>query len=157
MIGTPSGNLVSLFLHAQLALPSLTPLSQFTGSAFLAHQQAAAVLPFPCFFHGGCHDFLGGILADKVGHIKVMRISFLVMVPALFFLTNSTSQTTATLLLVPTALSLLRLTVPWSSWDRPTLPATLVCFRRDLGSQCQCRRPDFSPGRMGCRPLGCWS
>lgn len=53
MIGTPSGNLVSLFLHAQLALPSLTPLSQFTGSAFLAHQQAAAVLPFPCFFPWG--------------------------------------------------------------------------------------------------------
>ena len=40
-------------------LPSLTPLSQFTGSAFLAHQQAAAVLPFPAFFHGGCHDFFG--------------------------------------------------------------------------------------------------
>ena len=53
MIGTPSGNLVSLFLHAQLALPSLTPLSQFTGSAFFAHQQAAAVLPFPCFFPWG--------------------------------------------------------------------------------------------------------
>ena len=106
MIGTPSGNLVLLFLHDQLALPSLTPLCRFTGSAFLAHQQAAAVLPFPCFFHGGCHDFLGGILADKVGHIKVMRISFLVMVPALYFLTNSTSQMTATLLLVPTALSL---------------------------------------------------
>lgn len=58
------------------------------------------------FSMGVVMTFLGGILADKVGHIKVMRISFLVMVPALFFLTNSTSQTTATLLLVPTALSL---------------------------------------------------
>ena len=36
-------------------------------------------------------------------------------------------------------------------------PQHWFCFRRDLGSQCQCRRPDFSPGRMGCRPLGCWS
>lgn len=53
MIGTPSGNLVLLFLHDQLALPSLTPLCRFTGSAFLAHQQAAAVLPFPCFFPWG--------------------------------------------------------------------------------------------------------
>lgn len=58
------------------------------------------------FSMGVVMTFLGGILADKVGHIKVMRISFLVMVPALYFLTNSTSQMTATLLLVPTALSL---------------------------------------------------
>ena len=50
--------------------------------------------------------FIGGILADRLGFIRVMRISFLVMIPAMFFLVNSTNIYVATLLLIPVALSL---------------------------------------------------
>lgn len=42
--------------------------------------------------------FGDSIPANQIGPIKVMQMSFLVMVPALFFLTNSTTQMTATLL-----------------------------------------------------------
>lgn len=72
--------------------------------------------------------FGDGIPANQIGPIEVMQMSFLVMVPALFFLTNSTTQMTATLLHCSwyrRPFPFLRLIVPWSSWDSPTLPAPL--------------------------------
>lgn len=58
------------------------------------------------FSMGVVVTFIGGILADCLGFIRVMRISFLVMIPAMFFLVNSTNIYVATLLLIPVALSL---------------------------------------------------
>lgn len=72
--------------------------------------------------------FGDGISANQIGPIEVMQMSFLVMVPALFFFHKQyhPNDSDATpLLLVPTPFPFLRLIVPWSSWDSPTLPATL--------------------------------
>jgi FSR family fosmidomycin resistance protein-like MFS transporter len=58
------------------------------------------------FALGAVITFLGGILADRLGFIKILRSAFIVMVPAMFFLTHSTDVTTATLLLIPAAYAL---------------------------------------------------
>lgn len=58
------------------------------------------------FSMGVVITFIGGILADKLGFIRMMRISFLIMVPAMFFLVNTTDIIIATLLLIPVAFSL---------------------------------------------------
>ena len=58
------------------------------------------------FALGAVITFLGGVLADRFGFIKILRSALIVMVPAMFFLTHSTDVTTATLLLVPAAYAL---------------------------------------------------
>lgn len=58
------------------------------------------------FSMGVVITFIGGIMADRLGFIRVMRMSFLIMVPSMFLLTNSTNVTWATLLLIPVAFSL---------------------------------------------------
>ena len=50
--------------------------------------------------------FVGGILADKLGFIKTLRVSFCIMVPSMFLLFNSTNVVWATVFLVPVAFSL---------------------------------------------------
>ena len=40
-------------------------------------------------------------MSDKWGSIKTMRLAFLIMIPAMFFLTHSTNEWVAMLLLVP--------------------------------------------------------
>ena len=58
------------------------------------------------FFMGVVITFIGGILADRFGFIRIMRGSFLIMVPAMFFFVNSTDLWLSTLLLIPVAFSL---------------------------------------------------
>lgn len=63
------------------------------------------------FTAGAVMTYFGGIMADKVGHIKVLRLSFVLMVPAMAALTNSTNLYVALALLVPVAFGLF---VPYS-------------------------------------------
>lgn len=45
--------------------------------------------------------FLGGLLADRYGCVKVLRYAFLLWVPAVFFITNTHNIYIATALLIP--------------------------------------------------------
>lgn len=54
---------------------------------------------------GACFTYLGGVLADKIGFLKIIRTAFLCMVPAYFLLTHTGSLVLASLLLIPAALS----------------------------------------------------
>lgn len=58
------------------------------------------------FSMGVVITFIGGIMADRFGYIRVMRASFLCMVPAMFFFTNSQNIYLSTALLIPVAFSL---------------------------------------------------
>ena len=58
------------------------------------------------FAMGVVITFIGGLLSDRFGFLKIMRGAMCLMVPAMFFLVNSTSIWTATLMLIPVALSL---------------------------------------------------
>lgn len=64
------------------------------------------------FFMGAVITFAGGILSDKFGFIRIMRTSFLLMVPAMFLFVNSTNLWLSTALLIPVAFSLF---APYSS------------------------------------------
>lgn len=55
------------------------------------------------FTVGACLTYGGGLMADRFSMRSIIRGAFLVMIPAMFFLTNSTSQLEATLLLLPAA------------------------------------------------------
>lgn len=55
------------------------------------------------FTLGACLTYGGGLLADRFSMRTIIRGSFLVMIPAMFFLMNSTDLLTATLLLLPAA------------------------------------------------------
>ena len=58
------------------------------------------------FTMGAFITFAGGVMADRFGFIRIMRVAFVVMVPAMFLLTNSTNIWLSTLLLIPVAFSL---------------------------------------------------
>jgi FSR family fosmidomycin resistance protein-like MFS transporter len=58
------------------------------------------------FTLGAVITFVGGVLADRFGYIRIMRAAFLCMVPAMFFFTNSHNIWASTFLLVPVAFSL---------------------------------------------------
>ena len=58
------------------------------------------------FSMGVVITFLGGLLSDKFGFLKVMRGAMCLMVPAMFFFVNSTNIWISTLLLIPVAFSL---------------------------------------------------
>ena len=64
------------------------------------------------FALGAVITYFGGILADRLGYVRVLRVSFFVMIPAMFLLVNSTSLTLALLLLPLVAFSLF---APYSS------------------------------------------
>lgn len=64
------------------------------------------------FALGAVITYFGGILADRLGYVRVLRVSFLVMIPAMFFLVNSDNLTFALLLLPLVAFSLF---APYSS------------------------------------------
>ena len=67
------------------------------------------------FALGAVITYFGGILADRLGYVRVLRVSFFVMIPAMFLLVNSTSLTLALLLLPLVAFSLF---APYSSGRR---------------------------------------
>ena len=58
------------------------------------------------FSMGVVITFIGGVLADRFGFLRVLRGSMVIMIPSMFFLVNSTDIVTATLLLFPVAFSL---------------------------------------------------
>ncbi len=58
------------------------------------------------FAMGVVITFIGGLLSDRFGFLKIMRGAMCLMVPAMFFLVNSTNIWTATLILIPVALAL---------------------------------------------------
>lgn len=58
------------------------------------------------FSMGVVITFVGGLLADRFGFLKVMRGAMTLMVPSMFFFVNSTNIWASTLLLIPVALSL---------------------------------------------------
>lgn len=64
------------------------------------------------FALGAVITYFGGILADRLGYVRVLRVSFFVMIPAMFLLVHSTSLTLAMLLLPFVAFSLF---APYSS------------------------------------------
>lgn len=55
------------------------------------------------FTVGACLTYGGGLLADRFSMRTIIRGAFLVMIPAMFLLTNSTDVTVATVLLLPAA------------------------------------------------------
>lgn len=58
------------------------------------------------FSMGVVITFIGGLLSDRFGFLKVMRGSMCLMVPAMFLFVNSTNIWLSTLLLLPVAFSL---------------------------------------------------
>ena len=50
--------------------------------------------------------YAGGLLSDHIGFVKVMRLAFLIMVPAMFFFANSSHVFLSTLLLLPVGFGL---------------------------------------------------
>jgi FSR family fosmidomycin resistance protein-like MFS transporter len=58
------------------------------------------------FTIGACITFGGGLLADRLGYVKVIRAAFFCMVPTYLFLTHTTDIWVATALLVPAAVSI---------------------------------------------------
>ena len=53
------------------------------------------------FTLGAFFTYLGGLWSDHSGSIKVLRITFIAMIPAMYFLNHSTVEWIATLLLIP--------------------------------------------------------
>ena len=58
------------------------------------------------FSIGAVFTYIGGLMADRMGFVRVMRLSFVLMVPAMFLLTHCADPTFAMLLLVPVAFSI---------------------------------------------------
>lgn len=58
------------------------------------------------FTMGAVITFIGGVMADRFGFVQVMRTAFILMIPSMFFFTNSTNIWFSTLLLIPVAFSL---------------------------------------------------
>ena len=64
------------------------------------------------FTMGAFITYFGGIISDRLGFVRVIRIAFTLMVPAMFLLTNSTNYVLSMLSLVPVAITLF---APYSS------------------------------------------
>ena len=58
------------------------------------------------FCLGAVITFIGGIMADRFGFIRIMRASFLIMIPTMLLFANSTNLYLSTVLLLPVAFSL---------------------------------------------------
>ena len=78
------------------------------------------------FSMGVVITFLGGVLADRFGFLRVLRGSMLIMIPSMFFLVNSTNLIAATLLLIPVAFSL------FAAYS-PIVVLGQTCLGKDVG------------------------
>jgi FSR family fosmidomycin resistance protein-like MFS transporter len=58
------------------------------------------------FTLGAVLTYVGGVISDRIGFVKMLRIAMLVGVPSFFFLTHTTNVWIATALLVPLAVAL---------------------------------------------------
>ena len=61
---------------------------------------------------GAVTTYLGGLLADRLGYVRTLRLSFFLMIPAMFLLVNSHTLPWAMALLLPVAFALF---VPYSA------------------------------------------
>lgn len=50
--------------------------------------------------------FLGGVLADTFGFLRILRFAMVIMIPSMYFFVNSTNVTISTALLLPVGLAL---------------------------------------------------
>ena len=58
------------------------------------------------FALGAVITYFGGVLSDRLGFVKMLHVSFLVMIPVMFLLVRCTDVLTVTLLLIPAAFAL---------------------------------------------------
>ena len=58
------------------------------------------------FTMGAFITYFGGLISDRLGFVRVIRISFTLMIPAMFLLANSTNYFLSMFALLPVALSL---------------------------------------------------
>ena len=63
------------------------------------------------FAVGAGMTYVGGVLADRMGYVRVLRLAFCAMIPTMFLLIRATEVWWATLLLLPTAFAIF---VPFS-------------------------------------------
>ena len=63
------------------------------------------------FAVGAGLTYVGGVLADRMGYVRVLRLTFCAMIPTMFLLTHSTEVLWATVLLLPAAFAIF---VPFS-------------------------------------------
>ena len=85
---------------------SNTFIPLFWISVLAATPRQGTVALSALFVMGAVFTYIGGLIADRIGFVPVLRASFLVMIPAMFCLFHSTSLTTASLLLVPAAVAI---------------------------------------------------
>ena len=71
-----------------------------------ASEQAGSFALTFLFALGAVITFFGGVLSDRIGFVRMMRVSFLVMIPVMFLLSHTTDVTIATLLLIPASFAL---------------------------------------------------
>ena len=64
------------------------------------------------FSLGAVFTFVGGLMADRYGFVRMIRVSCVLMVPTMYLLTHSQSTTTAMLLMIPSAFTLFALYSP---------------------------------------------
>lgn len=57
------------------------------------------------FTLGACITYAGGLISDRFGYLKIIRLAFLCMIPTYLLLTHTTNLWLATALLVPAAVS----------------------------------------------------
>ena len=85
---------------------------------------AGAVLTF-LFIAGAVFTLIGGKLADRFGILKIARIGSLLMIPALFLLTRTTSPALAIICIVFVACGISALTTPVIILGQKYLPGNL--------------------------------
>ena len=73
-------------------------------------QEGTRALSF-LFAMGAGLTYVGGVLADRIGYVRVLRLTFCAMIPTMFILTHVDDVWWATALLLPTAFAIF---VPFS-------------------------------------------
>ena len=73
-------------------------------------QEGTRALSF-LFAMGAGLTYVGGVLADRIGYVRVLRLTFCAMIPTMFILTHVDDAWWATALLLPTAFAIF---VPFS-------------------------------------------
>lgn len=74
------------------------------------------------FALGAVSTYLGGVLADRVGPNKVVRVGYVLLIPSLYFLTATSDPWLAGLLLLPLAFSLFSISSPMVLLGQRYLP-----------------------------------
>lgn len=97
---------VILFTRSLAFTLSNTFIPLFWISVLAATPQQGTMALSALFAMGAVFTYGGGLLADRIGFVPVVRVSCLLLIPAMFFFVNSESLFWATLLLAPVAVAL---------------------------------------------------